>query len=154
MPVGMKFHHTTVPQVDRRDGLSVGSILHTKSKAASMFTERTEAQMANDLLELRSKNINYIMEQRKVLGPGGAIQIPPENARIQQLHTQLQIDKVVLVSSPLNIDTTPQKAGDPQGRWKTNYNGPMLDTAQYSMNGMTAPGVAFGQRIRGGWPVQ
>lgn len=110
--------------------------------------------MANELLELRSKNINHIMNERTKHGPQGAIQLPPDDPRVNQLHSQLGVDKVVLVSSPLNIDTTPQAAGDPQGRWKSEYNGPALDTVPYSMTGETGPGTAYGLRIRGGWPVQ
>jgi len=111
--------------------------------------------MANELLEIRSKNINSIMAQRKEAGPRGAIDMSSiENPRGDQIHSQLGIDKVVLVSSPFHIDTTPQAAGDPQGRWHTVYNGPPLDTNEFSMTGEAAPGSINGTRLRGGWPVQ
>jgi len=110
--------------------------------------------MANELLELRSKNIGHIINERAQAGPRGAIHLPPDNPRVNQLHSQLGIDKVVLVSSPFNIDTTPQAAGDPQGRWHRQYTGPALNTVPYSMTGETGPGSAYGVRVRGGWPVQ
>lgn len=112
--------------------------------------------MANELLELRSQNIKSIMQERsKAEGWGhSAITMPAANPRVDELHQKLGVDKAVLVSSPMKIDTTPQAAGDPQGRWTAVDSGPQLDTMQYSMTGETLPGAYNGVRVRGGWPVK
>ena len=74
------------------------------------------AAKANELLNLRSKNINYILEQRSQaenqFAATSAIKLPEKNPRIDELHYELGIDKVVLVKCPFEIDTTPG------GQWK------------------------------------
>ena len=78
--------------------------------------EMERAAKANELLNLRSKNINYILEQRSQaenqFAATSAIKLPEKNPRIDELHYELGIDKVVLVKCPFEIDTTPG------GQWK------------------------------------
>ena len=110
--------------------------------------------MANELLALRSRTIQNILGERSRIGDGTtAIKMPEEDPRAEKLHQQLGVDEVML-STPSVIDTTPQAAGDPQGRWfvKTSDN-PQLDTLAYSMTGQTDVASAYGVRIRGGWPI-
>ena len=69
------------------------------------------AAKANELLNLRSANISYILAQRSEAGKEfankSAIKLPEANPRIDELHKELGIDKVVIVKCPFEIDTTP-----------------------------------------------
>ena len=80
--------------------------------------EVAHAAKANELLNLRSKNINYILEQRSQqeneFAAHSAIKLPEKNPRIDELHYELGIDKVVLVKCPFEIDTTPGGMWKPQ----------------------------------------
>ena len=68
----------------------------------------SEDQMANDLLEMRSKNINHILQERDRVGHWGTIAVDPRpNPQAEAYHKALGVDKVVLVKSPFQIDTTP-----------------------------------------------
>ena len=103
-----------------------------------------------------------------------AIQLPAANPRVNELHQELGIDKVVLVTSPFKIDTTPNgyynsqlsqnvenggqgKLRDswmPGARQATNmYAPPRPDAVEYSANGQTAPAYVNGRLLRGGWAV-
>ena len=70
-----------------------------------------EAAKANELLNLRSQNISHIIKQREASGAQfsahSSITLPEANPRINHLHQELGIDKVVLVKCPFEIDTTP-----------------------------------------------
>ena len=80
--------------------------------------EQEHAAKANELLNLRSKNISSILEQRAAAGnefaAHSSIKLPAKNPRIDSLHKELGIDKVVLVKCPFNIDTTPGGMWKPQ----------------------------------------
>jgi hypothetical protein len=145
MPVTAKFHTNQFRQV------------------VSPEQKRQEA-LANELLELRSKNINHILNQR--VGAGmfeatTAIQMPKENPRVDMLHKSLGVDQVVLVSSPMYIDTTPQAGHNTQGQApgtlatsvgmssapKPSYTNPV------GLDGTVGVGMVDGRQLRGGWPV-
>jgi len=167
MPPGMKFHTNVVnrvpapryrpPAVDPR--------------------EMEQAAKANELLNLRSKNISHIMAQR--VGVNGfeshaAVQPPAANPRVGELHQELGIDKVVLVKSPFKIDTTPNGyynaqlsqnmdnggQGKLRDSWMpgarqavSSHAPPRVDAVEYSANGQTAPAYVNGRLLRGGWAV-
>ena len=96
MPVTATFHYSRVkgPPMYRPPQRDVAADIH--------------AAKANELLNLRSKNINHILDARQKAGdPYKPISLPPSNPRVDELHKELGIDKVVLVKVPFQIDTTP-----------------------------------------------
>jgi len=108
--------------------------------------EQREAEEANELLELRSMGIKAMMNERQKGEMFGntVVRVPPENPRVTQLTKNLGVDKVQLVSSPLQIDTTA-----PAGHNTMAAPAPA-----------PAPAPAFGMRgqqttLRGNtWPTQ
>mmetsp|Transcript_8174 Transcript_8174/g.21374 ORF Transcript_8174/g.21374 Transcript_8174/m.21374 type:complete len:237 (-) Transcript_8174:472-1182(-) len=90
--------------------------------------QEREAAEANELLELRSMGIRTGFNARKTGQMFGsqAVVVPEANPRTQQLERKLGVDKVQLVTSPLQIDTTPpaghNTAPIPQGSHRqTSY---------------------------------
>ena len=97
---------------------------------------------------------------------------------MEDLHKELGIDKVVLVTCPFEIDTTPggmwenpllhsqDLSKDPGGSgklrdsWapgfrdkKPESTGPRTDAVEFSANGNTANAYVNGRLLRGGWCV-
>eukprot|EP00325_Prymnesiales_sp_UTEX-LB-985_P027774 CAMPEP_0174722406 /NCGR_PEP_ID=MMETSP1094-20130205/38375_1 /TAXON_ID=156173 /ORGANISM="Chrysochromulina brevifilum, Strain UTEX LB 985" /LENGTH=212 /DNA_ID=CAMNT_0015923257 /DNA_START=17 /DNA_END=655 /DNA_ORIENTATION=- len=110
-----------------------------------MDREAAEAAEANELLELRSMGIRSVITERNKAGPYGrqAVKVPPANMRADTLEKKLGVDKVNLVSSPLQIDTTAQAghntaAVPPPGR----------------VPGKAKAQTVREQQLRGGWPVK
>lgn len=135
-----------------------------------------EAAKANELLNLRSKNISHILAQRAALPAysNEPIALPPENPRTEALHKELGIDKVQIVKMPFEIDTTPggyyksmeltQDMSDggqgklrdswtPGFRDRKNTAPPRTDAVEYSGNGAVASAYVNGRLLRGGWAV-
>ena len=137
------------------------------------------AAKANELLNLRSANISYILAQRSEAGKEfankTAIKLPEANPRIDELHTELGIDKVVLVKCPFEIDTTPggqwhnplltqsvegggtgklRDSWMPGFREKQNEGPVRADAVEWSANGNAASACVNGRLLRGGWAVQ
>ena len=139
--------------------------------------QELEAAKANELLNMRSKNISSILAQREANGSEfaahSAIQLPPQNPRIDELHQELGIDKVVLVKCPFEIDTTPGGfyknqalsqdmnsggKGKLRDSWMPGARDvtaplPRPDAFEYSANGTAAPAYVDGRLLRGGWAV-
>lgn len=146
--------------------------------------EIAHASKANELLNLRSKNINHIIGQRaEAASAYTPIQLPPKNPRVDELHKELGIDKVVLVTSPFQIDTTPggfwpnpllpdhlhsQNLSDGgQGKLRDSWSpgfreahdealrkaNVRSDALEFSANGNAASACVQGRLLRGGWAV-
>ena len=135
------------------------------------------AAKKNDLLNMRSKNIQHIMAQRTVVGFDShtPIQLPPANPKMEALHKELGIDKVVTVKCPFVIDTTPGGqwanplltqdttnggSGKLRDSWMPGFrekgaDGPArTDAVEFSANGNKASAVTpDGRLMRGGWSV-
>ena len=79
--------------------------------------EQRAAEEANELMELRSMGIKAMYDARRAGQMYGsqAVVVPPENRRMAELNKKLGVDKVKLVTSPLQIDTTPQTGHNTQG---------------------------------------
>lgn len=136
-----------------------------------------EAAAANELLDLRSKNINHIIKQRAAVGDYGrsVIELLPPDPRVEQLHMDLEIDKVVLVKMPFEIDTTPggfyknqaltqDMSGGGAGKLRDGWIPGARDAVaaaptrteayEYSQNGTAAMAMTpDGRLLRGGWTV-
>ena len=133
-----------------------------------------QAAKANELLNMRSKNISHIMAQRTAVGPMGSITLPEDNPRANMLHKELGIDKVVLVKSPFQIDTTPGGFFEPGAGHSQSMEGggkgklrdswapgarvdavapPRVDAVEYSYGGHVSPAYVDGRLLRGGWAV-
>jgi len=136
-----------------------------------------EARKANELLDLRSKNISHIIAQRETNNAAGygraPIHLPAANPRIDKLHSELEIDKVVLVTCPFEIDTSPGGFYKNQALSQSMENGgkgklrdmwmpgardsvappPRPDAVEYGVNGETASAYVGGRLLRGGWAV-
>ncbi len=78
--------------------------------------EQRAAEEANELLELRSMGIKAMFDARKhgQMYGAQAVVVPPDNPRAESLNKKLGVDKVQLVSSPLQIDTTAQAGHNTQ----------------------------------------
>ena len=121
----------------------------------------SEDQMANDLLEMRSKNINHILQERDRVGHWGTIAVDPRpNPQAEAYHKALGVDKVVLVKSPFQIDTTPGGGIMPERAQFANPMFPNRETAPagsvsrpVSAGGIVGIGQAYGRQLRGGWPA-
>ena len=142
------------------------------------------ARKMNDLLDYRSKNISNILAQKEGHESAYApVTMPPEDPRMESLHKELGIDKVVIVKCPFEIDTTPggmwhnpllppethsQTLDDGgQGKLRDSWapgfreahdkaaSGPQprKDAVEFSANGNTAPAYVDGRLLRGGWAV-
>ena len=119
------------------------------------------AAKANELLNLRSKNIQHIIQQRQQAGgefsATSAIKLPPKNPRVTELHQELGIDKVVIVKCPFEIDTTPggfyknRAAPPPRNEPKPEREQAMAQ--EWSANGNAASAYQQGRLLRGGWAV-
>jgi hypothetical protein len=133
---------------------------------------------ANELLNLRSANIGSMLAQKEAAGGPHShekINVPAANPRMDELHKELGIDKVVLVKCPFQIDTTPggqnslqsQEMGSGgQGKlrdaWMPGFRDvghaegapPRTAAVEYSANGHTAPAYVGGVLLRGGWSVK
>ena len=118
----------------------------------------SEDQMANDLLEMRSKNINHILQERDRVGHWGTIAVDPRpNPQAEAYHKALGVDKVVLVKSPFQIDTTPGGGIMPERAQFANPMFPNRETAPagsvsrpVSAGGIVGIGQAYGRQLRGG----
>lgn len=82
--------------------------LYARQRDLALQQQR-EAEEANELMELRSMGIRTMFDARKTGQMYGnqAVVVPPDNPRVTALNKKLGVDKVVLVSMPLQIDTTP-----------------------------------------------
>lgn len=175
MPVTAKFHQS--PPLRRPSPPYVPAqqyVPPTPDPVAEL-----QAAKANELLNLRSKNISNIIGQRQSspFDAKAAIAVPPADPRVEALHKDLGIDKVVLVKCPFNIDTTPG------GQWQnplltqdmtTGGKGKLRDSwmpgfrdvghdenaevrvsaVEYSSGGVSASACVDGRLLRGGWAVQ
>ena len=122
MPVTAKFHTSPTRQhggtrfpAAQKQGYMTTYVPPKPDPVAAM-----QASKANELLNLRSKNINHILAQRSAFGAHShmPIELPAANPRIDELHKELKIDEVVLVKSPFVIDTTPGGMWQPQHQSK------------------------------------
>jgi hypothetical protein len=112
---------------------------------------------AMELLDRRSKNISYIMSQQANPYAATGFAVPPADQRAEALHKQLGVDKAVLVSSPLQIDTTAfgvvgRSAEVPMAAYKPPSAA--TNTVPISSDGVEGVGEVNGIRLRGGWPVK
>lgn len=175
----MTFHNRVVRSPPR---------VHDGSLAAARFqpapqlqfgardaAEEADAAKRNDLLNMRSKNIQHILKQREAAGSEfsstAAITMPAKNPRMEALHKELGIDKTVIVKCPFEIDTTPggyyrNKANNHLAMPGHNapgmsapvvaapvQRGPRTDATEFSANGNTASAYVDGRLLRGGWAV-
>jgi hypothetical protein len=151
MPVTATFHTSTSPP----------SLAGRRFRARPIDpVEEERAAKANELLNLRSKNISSIIAQREKAGNDAhaSIKLPPKNPRMDQLHKELGIDKVVIVKCPFEIDTTPGGFYKNKSREAMEMR-PMYPKItgtqeEFSANGAAVPAVVDGRLLRGGWTVQ
>ena len=170
MPPSMKFHSSTSPTRQPVYKQPQRYVRPEPDKKAEL-----EAAKANELLNLRSQGISNMLKQREEAGSQyaaqSAIKLPPANPRVEELHKELGIDKVVTVKCPFEIDTTPggfyknqaltqDLSGGGKGKlrdmWmpgarESSIPPPRPDATEYSANGTAAPAFVDGRLLRGGW---
>ena len=175
MPAAMRFHQKTVSPV-KRPMLPPTHMMQYQPPKVDPKAELAAAK-ANELLNYRSANISHIMAQRAAIGEwsNAPITLPTPDPRMEKLHKDMGIDKVVLVTSPFNIDTTPggfyknqelhsqDMAGGGKGKLRDSWapgfrdaknEGPARESAvEYSASGTTCPASVNGRLLRGGWAV-
>ena len=141
MPPSMKFHSPP-------------------KRAPAPIISANDDENANNLLEMRSQAIQGILRERDRVGQFGMVSVSTTpNPTAEALHTHLGVDQVVLVSSPLQIDTTAGGGIMPE---KAKYANPSFPHQRYPPGQITYPvnqagtvgvGQAYGRQLRGGWPA-
>jgi hypothetical protein len=154
MVVGMRFHAKSSMSPPKQPVYEVPKPYVRPTPDAA---EQAHAAKLNELLNIRSKNINHILEQRAQAGnefsASSAIELPPANPRADLLHKELGIDKVVLVKCPFTIDTTPGGFYKHQPKPQPPPP-PRTEAFEYSANGNAANALTpDGRLLRGGWAV-
>ena len=163
MPMTMKFHSPPKPA----------------GRSPKPFISPNDEDNANNLLEMRSQAIQAILREKDRVGHWGTVAVETKpNATAEALHKHLGVDKAVLVSSPLQIDTTAPgvvRTGGEKGKVEAgalfarkyiNSAFPHIErggntqlyphgqvTNPVGQDGRVGQGLAYGRQLRGGWPA-